>query len=61
MQSSDSDQTGLEQDRNSLNAPGFAVARAVQSTMEPFSCASRRYSDSGRTAWKYRLLAPTEN
>lgn len=24
----------------------------IQSVIEPFSCASRTYSESGRTAWK---------
>ncbi|PAV92402.1 hypothetical protein WR25_23398 [Diploscapter pachys] len=35
--------------------PGWPGRAGVhQSVIASFSCASRTYSDSGRTAWKYR-------
>lgn len=30
----------------------LAMRLLIQSVIEPFSCASRTYSESGRTAWK---------
>ncbi len=44
------DRNGLGPDPNRHNALPLAVV--VQSMIEPFSSASRRYSDSLRTGWK---------